>query len=100
MEWNKLWQTLQEMRVPLLLIALARNLFTDSEATTIQNGSVSSALFKSAIGVRQKCICSPILFNMYSEHIMRDRLKGWRNSNLRFADDTAICATSWKKSKN
>lgn len=52
-------------------------------------------------GVRQECVLSPILFNLYGEQIMRRALENWERgvkvggqiiSNLRFADDTTLLA--------
>ena len=52
-------------------------------------------------GVRQGCILSPHLFNIYTEQIMRDTITedtgisvgGRKISNIRYADDTALCAS-------
>lgn len=52
-------------------------------------------------GVRQGCILSPTIFNLYSEYIFREALEnseegillnGERISNIRYADDTVMCA--------
>ena len=51
---NKLWKILKEMRVPDHLICLLRNLCAGQEATV----------------VRQGCILSPCLFNLYAEYTM------------------------------
>ena len=51
--------------------------------------------------MRQGCLISPVLFNIYLERIMQDTLEGHTNtvsiggreiSNLRFADDIDLMA--------
>ena len=66
--------------------------------------------FKIEKGVRQGCLLSPCLFNLYAEHIMRnaelDELQAGikiarRNvNNLRYADDTTLMAESKEELKS
>ena len=66
--------------------------------------------FKIEKGVQQGCLLSPCLFNLYTEHIMRnaglDELQaglkiGGRNiNNFRYVDDTSLMAGSEEESKS
>ena len=60
-------------------------------------------------GVRQRCILSPCLFNLYAEYIMRNagldeaqegiRIARRNINNLRYADDTTVMAESEEELK-
>ena len=66
---NKLWKILKEMRIPEHLTRLLRNLYAGQEAT-VRTGRGTTDCFQIGKGVRQGCILSPCLFNLYSEYIM------------------------------
>uniref|UniRef100_A0A670JNS7 Reverse transcriptase domain-containing protein n=1 Tax=Podarcis muralis TaxID=64176 RepID=A0A670JNS7_PODMU len=100
---SKLWQVLKEMGVPDHLICLLRNLYVGQEAT-VRTGYGTNDWFKIGKGVRQGCILSPCLFNLYAEFIMRKagldesqagiKIAGRNINNLRYADDTTLMAGS------
>ena len=48
-----------------------RNLYAGQEAT-VRNGHGTTDWFQIGKGVRQGCILSPSLFNLYAEYIMRN----------------------------
>ncbi|XP_011685474.1 PREDICTED: uncharacterized protein LOC105448526 [Wasmannia auropunctata] len=100
--WEKLWKVLKEMGVPEHLISLIRNLYLDNGAY-VKIDSRCSNVFKTRRGVRQGCILSPMLFNSYGEYIIRKTIEDWEGgfvvggrkiTNLRYADDTVLLATS------
>ena len=102
---NKLWKILKEMGIPDRLTCLLRSLYTGREAT-VRTGRGTTDWFQIGKGVRQGCILSPCLFNLYAEYIMRNagleeaqagiKTAGRKINNLRYADDTTL----WQKLKN
>ena len=100
---NKLWKILKEMGTPDHLTCLLRNLYAGQEAT-VRTGHGMTDWFQIGKGVRQGCILSPCLFNLYAEYIMRNagveeaqariKISGRNINNLRYADDTTLMAES------
>ena len=67
---NKLWKILKEMGIPDHLTCLLRNVYANQEVT-VRTGHGTTDWFQIGKGVRQGCILSPCLFNLYAEYIMR-----------------------------
>ena len=106
---NKLWKILKEMGIPDHLICLLRNLYAGQEAT-VRTGHGTTDWFQTGKGVRQGCILSPCLFNLYAEHIVRNagleeaqagiKIAGRNINNLRYADNITLKAESKEELKS
>ena len=70
---NKLWEILQEMGIPDHLTCLLRNLYAAEEAT-VRTRHVIADWLQIGKGVRQGCILSPCLFNLYAEYLIQNGL--------------------------
>ena len=66
-----LWRTLLEMGAPQHTIQILESLYKDQLAT-VRTEYGETEWFRIGKGVRQGCILSPALFNLYSEKIIRD----------------------------
>ena len=103
------WKILKEMSIPDHLTGLLRNLYAGQEAT-VRTGHGTTDCFQIGKGVRQSCILSPYLFNLYAEYIMRNaglkeaqagiKIARRNINNLRNADDTTYMAESKEKLKS
>ena len=86
-----------------------RNLYADQEAK-VRTGHGTTDWFQIGKGVRQGCVLSPCLFNLYAEHIMRKvgleeeqagiKIAGKNINNLGYADDTTHMAESEEELKS
>ena len=100
---HKLWKILQEKGIPDHLTCLLRNLYAGQEAT-VRTGHGTTHWFQIGKGVRQGCILSACLFNLYAEYIMRNaglgkaqaviKIAARNINNLRYAGDTTLMAKS------
>ena len=68
---NKLWKIFHKMGIPDHVTCLLRNLYAGQEAT-VRTGHGTTDWFQIGKGVRQGCISSLCLFNLYAEYIMRN----------------------------
>ena len=71
MDYNKLWKVLKEMGIPDPFTCLLRNLYAGQEGT-VRSGYGTTDWFQIGKGVRQGCILSPCLFNLYADYIMQN----------------------------
>ena len=72
MDHNKLWKILKEMGIPDHLTCLLRNMYVGQEET-VRTGHGTTDWLQIGKGVRQGCILSPCLFNLYPKYIRRRR---------------------------
>ena len=97
------------MGIPDHLICLLRNLYAGQEAR-VRTGHGTTDWFQIGKGVRQGCILSPCLFNVYAEYIMRNagleeaqagiKIAVRKINNLRYTDDTTLMAESEEELKS
>ena len=90
------------------MTCLLRNLYAGQEAT-VRTAHGTTDWFQIGKGVRQGCILSLCLFNLYAEYIMRNagleeaqagiKIAGRNSNNLRNADDTTLMAESEEELK-
>jgi hypothetical protein len=94
------WETLRSMGVPEHLTVMIKSLYTNQEAA-LRTEHGNTDWFEVRKGVRQGCILSSYLFNLYNEYIMRRvgledekgiRIGGRNINNPRYADNTTILA--------
>ena len=92
------------MEIPDPLTCLLRNLYASQEPT-VRNWHGTADWFQIGKGVRQGCILTSCLFNLYTENIMRNarldeaqagiKIAGRNINNLTYADDIKL----WQKLK-
>ena len=93
------------MGIPDHLTRLLRNLYSGQEET-MRTGHGTTDWFQIGKGVRQGCMLSPYLFNLYAGYIMQNarldeaqaeiKIARRNINNFRYADDTTV----WQKVKN
>ena len=101
---NILWKILKEIGISDHLTCFLRNLYAGQEAT-VRAGHVTTDWFQVGKGVREGCILSPCLFNLYADYIMRNA--GWAKHKLEsglpgetsITSDMQMTEPLWQKEK-
>ena len=97
---NGMFDTLLKFNIGKRMTHLMKQLYQKAR-TKVLSGNAYSEWFQATVGVRQGCILSPILFNLFLERIMLDALEDFEEgikcggktvNNLRFADDIDLMA--------
>ena len=91
------------MGIPDHLTCLLRKVYAGQEAT-VRTGHGTTDWFQIGKGVRQACILSPCLFNLYAKYIQRNagleeaqtgiKIARRNINNLRYSDGTTLMAES------
>ena len=98
-----LWQVFRKYDMGAKFLSGIKSTYVDSSACIREKGGESEQ-FKVDSGVRQGCIMSPWLFNVYMDGVMKEVGKRgvrflvdgreWRLSGLLYADDLVLCGKS------
>ena len=101
---NKLRKILKDMGIPDHLTCFLRNLYTGQEATVTTRHGITD-WFQIGKGVRQGCMLSPCLFNLYAEYIMRNAGLGEAQASrllgeISVTSDMQMTSPLWQKAKN
>jgi hypothetical protein len=94
-----LWKVLEEYGVQGKLLQAVKSMYVDSKARARVNGGLSEC-FQVMMGVRQGCVMSPWLFNIFIDKCMRVVCQGMKGvtigdknvSVLLYADDAVLLA--------
>ena len=100
-----LWATMRKNNINASIIRVIENLYDKAQSAVLFNGSTGE-WFRTTVGVRQGCLLSPTLFNIFLERIMCEALDDHEDSvsiggrlitNFRFADDIVVNAEEEEK---
>ena len=95
-----LWTTMRKYNINARIIRAIENLYDKAQSAVLFNGNTIE-WFRTTVGVRQGCLLSPTLFNIFLQRIMCEALDDHEGSvsiggrlitNFRFADDIVVNA--------
>jgi len=103
--WRKaLWKMMLAIGVDPKLVRIIESLYNDTECAVVIDGNLTE-WFKVEIGLRQGCLLSPTLFNIFLEFVMKElkdldenlQLQENLSIDIRYADDTTLLSAVFEK---
>ena len=104
--WHEaLWANMRKYNINACIIRAIENLYDKAQSAVLFNGSTGE-WFRTTVGVRQGCLLSPTLFNIFLERITYEALEDHEDSvsiegrlitNFSCADDIVINAGEEEK---
>jgi hypothetical protein len=103
--WRKaLWKMLRSIGIGSKIVNIIEQLYDQTECVVVINGHITQ-WFTVTVGVRQGCLLSPILFNIFLEFVMNElqslqptlKLDQNLSTDIRYADDTTLISAIFNK---
>ena len=103
--WRKaLWKMLKSIGVCSKIVNIVEYMYNQTECSILIDGQLKD-WFHVEVGVRQGCILSPTLFNIFLEFVMDElsclqsslKLNPTLSTDIRYADDTSLIAFTFEK---
>ena len=104
--WREaLWKMMKATGINPKIINIVRNMYDNTQCSVVIDGHLTE-WFEVTVGVRQGCILSPTLFNLFLEFVMEDlksledfHLNNNLSADIRYADDTTLVSVILEKLK-
>ena len=103
--WREaLWKILLHIGIQHKVVSIIKNMYEDTKCA-VQIGGELTDSFPVNVGVRQGCVMSPTLFNIYLDYVMKEiksldnqfRLTDNMSIDIRYADDTTLVSAIFEK---
>ena len=103
--WREaLWKMLGAIGINPKIVNIFKNLYLDTKCAVVIDGEITN-WFSVIVGVRQGCLLSPTLFNIFLEFVMKElksiqnqmMLKDTASFEIRYADDTTLISCIFAK---
>ena len=101
--WREaLWKMMLAIGVPSIIVNTIQKMYENTNCAVLVNGRLTD-WFKVTIGVRQGCLLSPTLFNLFLDFLMKElrclqeriTLDEDLCCDIRYADDTTLIAATF-----
>ena len=105
--WRRaLWKMMTAIGVDPKIVRIIETLYDNTKCAVVIDGQLTE-WFEVGVGLRQGCLLSPTLFNIFLEFVMKElknldeslKLTDSLSIDIRYADDTTLLSTIFEKLK-